>query len=40
MRAKQPEFDRTEEDLGNIVGLEHLNLLIPDQQTMLFVKKS
>jgi hypothetical protein len=32
MPAKQPKFDRTQEDLGNIVGLEHLNLLIPDQQ--------
>jgi hypothetical protein len=27
--AKQ--FDRSAEDLGNIVGLEHVNLLIPDQ---------
>src|ERR671938_75284 len=25
-------FDRSEEDLGNSVGLEHLNLTIPDQQ--------
>jgi hypothetical protein len=25
-------FDRTREDLGNSVGLEHLNLTIPDQQ--------
>jgi catechol-2,3-dioxygenase len=25
-------FDRTHEDLGNSVGLEHLNLTIPDQQ--------
>ena len=28
----QPTFDRTQEDLGNSVGLEHLNLTIPDQQ--------
>src|ERR1700755_673652 len=27
--AKQ--YDRSAEDLGNIVGLEHVNLLIPDQ---------
>src|SRR5918998_880908 len=26
-------FDRTHEDLGNSVGLEHLNLTVPDQQT-------
>jgi hypothetical protein len=25
------DFDRSAEDLGNIVGLEHVNLLIPDQ---------
>ena len=29
----QTTFDRTQEDLGNSVGLEHLNLTIPDQQT-------
>lgn len=40
MVGKAEEYDRTAEDLGNIVGLEHLNLLIPDQQTMIFVKKS
>ena len=27
--AKQ--YDRSAEDLGNIVGLEHVNLLVPDQ---------
>src|SRR5260221_365183 len=27
--AKQ--YDRSAEDLGNVVGLEHVNLLIPDQ---------
>jgi len=27
--AKQ--FDRSAEDLGNVVGLEHVNLLVPDQ---------
>src|SRR5919107_4467049 len=26
-------YDRSAEDLGNSVGLEHLNLTIPDQQT-------
>jgi hypothetical protein len=26
------QFDRNVEDLGNIVGLEHINVLIPDQQ--------
>src|SRR5260370_40236881 len=25
------QFDRTAEDLGNIVALEHVNVLIPDQ---------
>jgi len=25
------QFDRSAEDLGNIVGLEHVNLLVPDQ---------
>lgn len=29
------DFDRTQEDLGNSVGLEHLNLTIPDQQTAI-----
>ena len=27
------KFDRSHEDLGNSVGLEHLNLTVPDQQT-------
>ena len=27
--AKQ--YDRSAEDLGNVVGLEHVNLLVPDQ---------
>src|SRR5471030_916012 len=32
-------FDRGEEDLGNIVGLEHVNTMIPDQQlaTLFYV---
>ncbi|MBT3333492.1 MAG: hypothetical protein HN394_18465, partial [Rhodospirillaceae bacterium] len=25
-------FDRTEEDLANVVGLEHLNVRVPDQR--------
>ena len=28
-------FDRSAEDLGNSVGLEHLNLTVPDQQTAI-----
>ena len=28
--AKQ--YDRSAEDLGNVVGLEHVNVLVPDQQ--------
>jgi hypothetical protein len=28
-------YDRTREDLGNSVGLEHLNLTIPDQQVAI-----
>ena len=27
-----PEFDRAAEDIGNIVGLEHVNTRVPDQQ--------
>jgi catechol 2,3-dioxygenase-like lactoylglutathione lyase family enzyme len=27
----EQRFDRSEEDLGNIVGLEHVNIMIPDQ---------
>jgi hypothetical protein len=32
-------FDRRDEDLGNVVGLEHVNVLIPDQQlaTLFYV---
>src|SRR6202521_111329 len=32
-------YDRGIEDLGNVVGLEHVNVLIPDQQvaTMFYV---
>ena len=26
-------FDRSAEDLGNIVALEHVNVLVPDQRT-------
>jgi hypothetical protein len=37
MAGKAIKYDRSSEDLGNIVGLEHINLLIPDQQTMIFV---
>ena len=32
MAGKAKKYNRSSEDLGNIVGLEHLNLLIPDQQ--------
>jgi hypothetical protein len=31
MVEKAPHYDRDAEDLGNIVGLEHVNLQIPDQ---------
>jgi len=35
----QQHYDRAAEDLGNVVGLEHVNVLIPDQQlsTMFYV---
>ena len=35
----QQRYDRAAEDLGNVVGLEHVNVLIPDQQiaTMFYV---
>ena len=26
------QFDRTAEDLGNIIALEHVNVTVPDQQ--------
>ena len=29
--ANSTNFDRAAEDIGNIVGLEHVNLLVPDQ---------
>lgn len=32
MRKKTRKYDRTTEDLGNIVGLEHVNVAIPDQR--------
>lgn len=28
---RQVKFDRTQEDLGNILNMEHLNLTVPDQ---------
>jgi hypothetical protein len=33
------QYDRSAEDLGNIVGLEHVNLLVPDQRpaTLFYV---
>ena len=35
----EQHFNRAEDDLGNIVGLEHVNVLIPDQQiaTLFYV---
>src|SRR5512135_3109961 len=35
----QQHYDRRTEDLGNVVGLEHVNVLIPDQQlaTLFYV---
>jgi hypothetical protein len=29
---KKKTYDRTAEDLGNVVGLEHLNVMVPDQR--------
>ena len=29
---KKKQFDRSAEDLGNIVGLEHVNVTVPDQR--------
>ena len=31
----QKKFDRSAEDLGNSVQLEHLNLTVPDQQSAI-----
>lgn len=33
------DFDRTQEDIGNVVSLEHVNIRVPDQQlaTMFYV---
>ena len=31
-KAKPPRYDRAAEDVGNIVSLEHVNVLVPDQQ--------
>ena len=35
----EPQYDRTAEDLGNVVALEHVNVFIPDQQiaTLFYV---
>ena len=35
----EQQYDRTAEDLGNVVALEHVNVLIPDQQlaTLFYV---
>jgi hypothetical protein len=37
--AMEQQYDRTAEDLGNAVALEHVNVLIPDQQlaTLFYV---
>jgi len=32
MNAKRREFDRSEEDFGNVLNMEHINLTVPDQQ--------
>ena len=29
--ATKPQFDRTVEDLGNVVELGHVNVTVPDQ---------
>ena len=31
MQQKANSFDRVVEDLGNVVGLEHVNTRVPDQ---------
>jgi len=31
-KAVSPQYDRVAEDVGNIVSLEHVNVLVPDQQ--------
>ena len=31
-KAISPRYDRAAEDVGNIVSLEHVNVLVPDQQ--------
>lgn len=37
--AKKPTFDRSKEDLGNVISLEHVNVCIPDQRlaTLFYV---
>ena len=32
MKNVKKRFDRSAEDLGNVVGLEHVNLIVPDHQ--------
>lgn len=32
MNGKRRAFDRTEEDFGNVLNMEHINLTVPDQQ--------
>ena len=36
----EKKFDRTAEDLGNVIGLEHINVMVPDQQlaTLFYAK--
>lgn len=37
--AKKAKYDRSEEDLGNVISLEHVNVCIPDQRlsTLFYV---
>ena len=30
-RKSKPRFDRSTQDIGNILGLEHVNVTVPDQ---------
>ena len=30
--AKKPQYNRSTEDLGNVVAMEHVNVCIPDQR--------
>ena len=31
----QPKYDRKTQDVGNIIGMEHVNVTVPDQELAL-----